>query len=134
MRRVWPLLWLLLGCQVATGPVDPVWGKQTCAHCMMLLSDPRPSAQVQLDDGNLLYFDDIGCMVEWLAEGSRGLRGRWVRSVDGRGWNLAELTRFSEGNATPMDYGLLPAATGMSFEEAKHAVQRRALARKGAMR
>ncbi len=134
MRRLGPLLWLLLGCQVATGPGDPVWGKQACAHCMMLLSDPRPSAQVQLEDGSHLYFDDIGCMAEWLGKDARATRGRWVRSVDGKGWSPAELVRYSAGHTTPMDYGILPANAGMSFEEAKRAAHQRSLAREEALR
>jgi len=132
MRHAWLALSLLFACQVATGPVDPVWGKQACEHCMMLLSDRRAAAQVQRDDGSHVHFDDIGCMMAWLAEHDRALRGRWVR--DGDGWVAAAQARYGTGHTTPMDYGLLVDPQGMSFEAARSWVHERSLAREEALR
>lgn len=125
MRRGWLLLGFLFACQVATGPAEPVWGKHACAHCAMLLSDRRAAAQVQRDDGEHVYFDDIGCMVAWLAADESKLRGRWVRTPDARGWAPAEFSYYALEHATPMDYGVLPAPTGLSFEAATQHIRKR---------
>lgn len=134
MRHAWLSLALLAACQVATGPVDPVWGKEACGHCVMLLSDRQAAAQVQLDDGSHVHFDDIGCMLEWLAHGDRALRGQWVRQVDGKGWVDARAAHYAVGRPTPMDYGLLPAHTGLSYESARAVVRERSAKRKETMR
>ena len=130
MPHVWLVLALLVGCQVATGPVEPIWGKQACAHCMMILSDRRAAAQVQRDDGGHAYFDDIGCMMEWLTENKEPTRGRWVHQ--GSAWVAAESARYATGHTTPMDYGLLVDPEGMSFEAAREWVHERSLSRKEA--
>jgi hypothetical protein len=106
------------GPEVAT---DPVWGKEACGHCSMLVSEKPPAAQLTLADGTRKHFDDLGCMAAWLSrrEDAHPV-GAWVRQ--GEGWVPAAGARFSAGHATPMDFGFLAAREGVSWGEVQAAV------------
>jgi copper chaperone NosL len=106
-------------------PVDPVWGKQACEHCLMLVSEPRPAAQAVLVDGTRKFFDDVGCLVMWLQRSGQVPKHAWVRAHDGQGWTDAYAARFSDGHRTPMDYGFLSSLRGRSFEELQAVVRAR---------
>ena len=100
-----------VGCQIDERPVDPVWGKQPCAHCHMLLSDPASAAQLVGVPGQPLYFDDIGCAVEHQRT-QRGAGGQiWVRDPSGA-WRSALDARYGNGHRTPMGYGIAVQADG----------------------
>lgn len=128
MRRrqvIQAALGLALGaaCKGASGPTDPVWGKEPCAHCAMLVGDRRYAAQA-LDDGDHFYFDDIGCMVLWL-EG-RGRARSWVRGGGGTTWVEAATARYAAGAGTPMDFGFEPREGGETpWSEVRAAVLRK---------
>ena len=103
-------LTLLLGaCEDASAAKDPVWGKQPCKHCAMVVSEPRAAAQMTTPQGDRYYFDDPGCMAAYLEEHSA--RASWVRDDDGH-WIDASAARFQSGARTPMDYGFLPTSAG----------------------
>jgi nitrous oxide reductase accessory protein NosL len=126
MRRLWlnALLFASLAC--SAGPpaaADPVWGKQACTHCSMLISDPHPSAQALLRDGTRYFFDDVGCLAAWLDRESERPVALWVRTIRNDGWIDAHEVRYSAGHITPMDFGFLPAAQGFNFEELGAAVR-----------
>lgn len=100
---------VLFACTKTDEPVDPVWGKEPCAHCKMLVGDRRYAGQV-VADGDRRYFDDIGCMVGWL-EGKKAER-MWVRDAALGGWLEAKSARYVEGARTPMDFGFEARAEG----------------------
>ncbi len=97
------------GCRGEATALEPVWGKQPCVHCRMLVGDPRYAAQLLTPDGERAYFDDVGCMASYLAQ-HRAAKA-WVRAADGR-WLEASATRYRTGAATPMDYGFIVDANG----------------------
>lgn len=130
---------VLFACTKGDEPKDPVWGKEPCAHCRMLVGDRRVAAQV-FHDGERRYFDDPGCMILWLEEnhltlGKADVRG-WVRDADGGDrWLDARTARYRGGATTPMDFGFdahandPPGATGMlAFEQVRASV----IAKRGA--
>jgi copper chaperone NosL len=119
---------LVLGCARGTEPDDPVWGKEPCAHCRMVLSDERYAAELIDEAGTRYHFDDVGCMIAFAAE--RGLKGKaWVRDPSGARWTDAEHARYVGGARTPMGYGFSPAKEGtMDLAQVRSAV----LGRKGA--
>lgn len=122
---------LLISCTAkVAAPEEPVWGKQACAHCMMLLSDRQSAAQAQLRDGSHVHFDDVGCMMEWLAREESSVQKAWVRTPTGDGWLEAASARYSEHNVTPMDYGLLPAKEGLSYQAARSLIAQRSQQRR----
>ena len=126
-------LGLLAGCD--PGPnkaAEPAWNKQACAHCMMLLSDKRFAAQATTAAGERHYFDDVGCLVEWLEGEGAGAKGAWVRTPTANGWIAAQTARFAAGAATPMDFGFAPAASGLTFTELKQQLHERQPTRGGA--
>lgn len=108
-------------------PVDPVWGKDPCAHCGMIVGDRRAAAEAVDEKGDRLFFDDVGCMVSFVAERHLTLKKSWVRAPDREVWIDAEAARFAGGHTTPMDYGFTPtsAPSGLSWAE----LQERVLAR-----
>lgn len=124
MKR-WVLL-VLMACTADTPKAeDPYWGKQACAHCAMLVTDKAPAAQALLENGQRKFFDDLGCMAAWEAREAPHLKGHWVRTPANDGWLSADAARFSTGHVTPMDFGFLPTAEGVSFEEVRADVVRK---------
>jgi hypothetical protein len=115
-------------------PAEPVWGKQACDHCMMLVSERRSAAQAVSVGGTRKFFDDPGCLVEWLESTGEIPMGVWVRAADDSGWVDAYLTRYTGGHRTPMDYGYLPSADGVSFEKLRSALREQHYQRSGVRR
>lgn len=105
-------LWLLLSCgaQPTTGPVEPIWDRDACEHCRMVVSDRRFAAQVRsADTGKVRHFDDPGCAV---LSGIGDQDEIWVRDPGGSEWLDGRHVRFSSGHTTPMGYGFGVAAEG----------------------
>jgi len=117
---------LLVACTSAVEPAEPVWGKEPCAHCMMLVSEKAPSAQALLEGGQRKFFDDVGCMVLWADQERVTPKAWWVRVGDG--WKKAEEARYAREH-TPMDFGFVGASDGVTFDEVKAAVRVKASAR-----
>jgi nitrous oxide reductase accessory protein NosL len=110
---------LVAGCERSLDqPADPVWGKQPCAHCAMLVSERPHAAQATLEDGRRLYFDDIGCLVSSLEAERAATRGAWVRDGAAERWLDARSARYRSGARTPMDFGFeAHPAGGLSYDE-----------------
>lgn len=102
--------------------VDPVWGKQPCAQCAMLVEDRLSAAQLATKSGERLHFDDVGCMVLFEREHPGKTARAWVRTPTGDGWTTTEQARFRGGAKTPMDYGFVPATDGITFSEVSERV------------
>lgn len=95
------------GKKVDTAAADPVWDRQICDQCKMILSNRNFAAQViNLDTGKRLYFDDIGCALRYLATekmtpfsekiilyATNANTGKWVDLKNGR---------IIKGYVTPM--------------------------------
>src|SRR6187401_3298056 len=98
-------------CSTSAEPVDPIWGKQACGSCRMLVSDPSYAAQLVDQRGTRHFFDDVGCLVAYLADHPQSPPcAMWVRSA--ARWVEAESARYASGAATPMDYGFLAQPSG----------------------
>src|SRR5690349_14924131 len=92
----------LASCAEDTAPVDPVWGKQPCASCGMVVGDRRYAAQILAPSGERRFFDDPGCLVQHLADRKLEPRGAWVREARGDRWLDARAARYARGARTPM--------------------------------
>jgi copper chaperone NosL len=90
-----------------SGPTEPVWNKQSCAHCGMVLSDRRYGAQLLTAGGDRLYFDDPGCLVLYLQDHEHGAAPAraWVRDALTGAWEDARSAHYAAGAHSPMDYG-----------------------------
>jgi hypothetical protein len=119
--RVILLLLVLLACERADAPVDPVWGKQPCAYCQMLVSDKRFGAQAVTESGDRLFFDDPGCLVKWMDTTTP--KKAWVHPD---GWVEAASARYAPGAKTPMDYGFEPKeGAPLGFDEVRARLKER---------
>lgn len=115
---------------------DPIYGKEPCAHCAMLVSEPRFAAQLQ-DDGPRRYFDDVGCMVNYMQEHAGTGVQAWVHNHDGEGWLPAHSARYRSGVRTPMDSGFVAVVAGtaeglLTLEQVQDAMRQRAAQRQQA--
>ncbi|MBI4953148.1 MAG: hypothetical protein HY908_14030 [Myxococcales bacterium] len=124
-----PVAWL--ACAGGDKPVDPVWGKQPCAACAMLVSEPRHAGQLVTESGDRFYFDDPGCLAAYLAERTASAEpaarvgAAWVRDEAGS-WIDARSARYRTGARTPMDYGFEAQADGTaSFADVERAARDR---------
>lgn len=84
-------------------PQEPIWGKQTCATCRMILSEKRYAVQRVLSSGEILYYDDLNCALnhDHLTKGGT----LYVRPYGGDNWVEAEKAMYSGGLMTPMNSG-----------------------------
>lgn len=109
MRRAvtWGLLFLIAGC--AGGPPEPAvldTRNDACGSCRMAVSDARFAAQFVAPGEEAVFFDDIGCLADYLRQ-HRGHASRSVAYVADhrtREWVLASAAVLTsvEGLATPM--------------------------------
>ena len=126
------LLALLGACdgRQQTGPVDVRFDRDTCAHCRMVLSDPRFVAEVRYfppgKSSRVEKFDDIGCAVSWLKQQDFANDPKvqiWVADYRNKKWIDARTATYVPMKSTPMEYGLGAqsdsAANGIDFEQAK---------------
>jgi len=134
-----PLATLLTACARGAGeegPAEVHWGRDTCAHCGMVISDRRFAAQIRGGpQGAAQLFDDIGCAVSWLGAQPWGREAAvrvWVAALGSGGesarWLDARRAHYTSGPQSPMGYnfGAQDAAAPGSLDYA--ALQERLLA------
>jgi copper chaperone NosL len=113
---------LAVACKQTDAPAEPVWGKEPCAHCKMLVSDKRYAAQAIDDSGEHRYIDDIGCMVLWM-DARKAPERAWVHEATSNAWLDARTARYVQGARTPMDFGFEARSGGeLGFEAVRLAV------------
>lgn len=95
------------------GPVEVPWDRVSCAHCRMLVSDPRYAGQLHTEAGEVLFFDDPGCLLLHRA-GRQGVRAVFFRDSRAERWLAEAEVRFVRVPETPMGYGF--AAVGEDAE------------------
>ena len=118
MKRL-GLLLLLLGAGLgvnlrcssprADGPEPITFGRDTCGHCRMILSQPGFGGEIRDGKGVLSKYDDIGCLTAELAKMGAQVPTAWVEDHDsGKFVPLASahLVRSSKVT-TPMASGVL---------------------------
>lgn len=101
------------GRPVPNGPVEVVWNQQSCTHCRMSVGEPAHAAQIITDAGDVLVFDDPGCLLHYLDGQVPSVHRIWFHNSVGAGWLTDHEVGFATGATTPMGYGLaaIPATT-----------------------
>jgi len=112
MRGV-ALALLLASAACASGPPPPArldTGSDTCRTCRMVVSDAHFAAQIVADGEDPIFFDDLGCLRDYLGTEAAPAgaavyvadhrSGAWVPAAS------AVYTRLS-GTATPMGGGIV---------------------------
>jgi hypothetical protein len=125
------IAWLALGlaaCGPAGGPQPIVYDREPCAHCRMLISEPRFAAQLETRDGEIRSYDDPGCLLADLAALPGGYRALWFHHAREDRWLDAAHVAFEPAERTPMGYGLGAVDAGtqgaISLEQARARVER----------
>ncbi len=119
----------LAACGPAGGPQPIVYDREPCAHCRMLISEPRFAAQLETRDGEIQSFDDPGCLLSALETHSEGVAALWFHHVREDRWLDAAHVAFEAATRTPMGYGFGAVAAGtpgaLSLDEARARVVER---------
>jgi copper chaperone NosL len=105
------------------GPEPVAWNAAPCAHCHMLVGDPDFAAQLISATGEVLDFDDAGCLLRYLADHHPAIHRLWFHRHGGEGWLSADAVGFVGGAATPMGFGLIAVERGapgaLTLDEAR---------------
>lgn len=112
------------------GPRPVVWDKEACAECGMSVSDHGFAAQLQTADGQVLNFDDPGCLLIYLADKRPAVHAVYFHAMDGEEWLSQEEVAFVTTDRSPMGFELGAVRRGtpgaLTFEQAREKVRRRA--------
>lgn len=101
-------VWLLAGAQALPQGVEPpVWDKTACANCRMHVGERGFAAQLQLQDGRVLNFDDPGCLFAWQARTpGAAVHATYFHHHAEERWIPAAQVGFVKVSPTPMGFGL----------------------------
>ena len=128
-RRLALLALALAACGPAGAPQPIAYDREPCAHCRMLISEPRFAAQLETQDGEIRSFDDPGCLLAELATHPEGYRALWFHHVREDRWLDAAHVAFEAAERTPMGYGLGAVDAGtkgaLSLDQARARVAER---------
>ncbi len=125
--RVLVLLGILLflaSCGQESGQLKPPeirYGRDTCAQCGMIISDPRFAAAAATGDGTMSIFDDIGDLLAYRKKNRPEWAVIWVHDYNTQEWLRAEDAWYllSPAIHSPMGWGIAAFAS----EEAARARQ-----------
>lgn len=88
------------------GPVPVVMDKEVCAHCKMHVGDPRFASQLQTVEGDVLNFDDPGCLFDYLQSNEVASHALYFRNYESDGWLAESEVAFLPVEDSPMGYGI----------------------------
>ena len=114
---------LVLRAQALPDGVRPVvWDKEACAECGMAVSDPRFAVQLQTRDGQVVNFDDPGCLFIYIIRFDPPVHAVYFHALDGVNWLNGEQVGFVATSLSPMGYNLAAVPRGtpgaLTFAEA----------------
>ncbi len=92
-----------------SGPAPMRYGRDTCAYCRMLISQPGFGGEMRDPSGTLTKYDDVGCLLAAIQRAHEAIPAAWVE--DHASGELVPLLAASfvrvPAAATPMVHGLL---------------------------
>lgn len=117
-----------MACSPADGPAPIAFDRTPCAHCGMLVGDPRFAAQIQTVEGDVLAFDDPGCLLLWRAAHSDMPAAVWYHHLHEERWLRESEVAFVGVPDSPMGFALGAVSAGpagaFDLEEAYERVKR----------
>lgn len=127
MKSAALVLFLALGAAGCGGaaawppaPAEVHLGEDACARCRMLVSDGRFAVQARrrAAPGEVMAFDDLGCLVAEARKAPLELEGVFVQRFDGEGWVRGDAVQVVRSGdiASPMGSGCAGFATRASAE------------------
>lgn len=100
---------LLFGCQAQSyDPIDITANTDVCYTCHMGIEDVAFASQAILEDGTPRVFDDIGCLVNYLASTSDSVKVAYVHDTNSGDWIDYSTSTFVQNSSfhSPMSYGI----------------------------
>jgi copper chaperone NosL len=88
------------------GAVPVVWDGEVCEDCKMHVGDPRFAAQLQTTAGDVLNFDDPGCLFDYLQSHEVSVHALYFRNYVEDGWLTESEAAFLPVEDSPMGYGI----------------------------
>lgn len=98
------------GCGKAELKPASIEPGDSCTFCKMAISEKRYAAQILDADGQIILFDEIGCMVSYLkSKPQQEIAVMYVTDYDSRRWIAADHAFFvhSSKYKTPMSGGIV---------------------------
>ncbi len=86
------------------------YDRDICVNCLMGLAEQEYTAQAINEYGEVIWFDDIGCLVEyaktdnWKKWGGENAKA-WIGNCETGKWIDAYSAFYRFGDRTPMGYG-----------------------------
>ncbi|MBU0721026.1 hypothetical protein KJ877_06750 [bacterium] len=97
------------------------WDRDTCARCVMVVSDRHNTVQVKNPEtGKSYMFDDIGCMAIWFEDEKIQWKNNalvWITDLKSGEWIDAKKAYYDTQNITPMSYGYSAHKTKESIKD-----------------
>lgn len=88
------------------GPVPVVWNRTSCAECGMAVSERGYAAQLQTRNGEVLDFDDPGCLFRYLRKEAPGIHEIYFHHVREDRWIRRDKAAFIPSGPSPMGFDL----------------------------
>jgi len=98
--------------RLPTGPEAVAWDRAVCAHCHMHVGDPHYAAQLQTSDGDVLNFDDPGCLFLYVQSRHPTVHATYYHDAHTERWWRRDEAGFVPAAHTPMGYGLAATSRG----------------------
>ncbi|MFE8697501.1 nitrous oxide reductase accessory protein NosL [Cytobacillus sp. FJAT-53684] len=100
---------LLAGCtSSASGPVEIKQNEDACDACNMGIQELNSAAQMILENGKPLLFDDIGCMIDYIQKKAPTYEAAFVHDYKTKEWIDFDKSTFVQDHSinSPMSYGI----------------------------
>jgi copper chaperone NosL len=96
--------------RVDQSPREINFDRNVCVLCLMGLADPKYSAQSINTRGDVVWFDDLGCLIFWMEKpGWEKFEGEnavsYIADSETGEWLKVEEVWYTFGKQTPMGYG-----------------------------
>lgn len=67
IKKIFALCMIVLIIYSCTNNPQPInYNKDECAHCLMIISDPKFGSELITDKGKIYKFDSIECLAEYI--------------------------------------------------------------------
>ncbi len=104
---------IAFSCQPKTdfSPREINWDRDICVKCLMGLAEQEYSAQSINQWGDVIWFDDLGCYInfkggeDWKKFTEDGPVKSWIGDCETGEWIELEKAYYRYGDRTPMGYG-----------------------------
>ena len=102
---------LVASCQKSTVKPVAVEASDMCSFCRMSISEARYAAELIDAEGEVLKFDEIGCMANFIKQSREhaSIRATFVMDFERREWLEGESARYVRSSEfkTPMSGGIV---------------------------